>query len=280
MSEAEHLNDDQLLGKLSIILRDWPLYRVFRYTDAALNKFPDKITMPCPNCRKQQNWEQANRGGWVSDSTCDSVKYWCKNCEMSVVTFYFAWCPPGKTNPIGSFIKVGQDPAPEERIDSDLEKQLEGEDLDFYRKALRCRSFNYGLGAVAYLRRVVENRMNMLLDSITEAAQEAGSPPDEFKDVESVKTSRQFDDKVSYAAKILPDHLKPGGINPIDALHDIASEGLHRKSDGDCIDIFDESRLVFEHLFKELKIHKETARSFVQKLRGIAERKSKPVKTK
>lgn len=47
--------------------------------------------------------------------------------------------------------------------------------------------------------------------------------------------------------------MEHGGRNPIDLLHDIASGGIHRKSDNECIVIFDESRVVFEELFIELK---------------------------
>ena len=70
-------------------------------------------------------------------------------------------------------------------------------------------------------------------------------PGEELAKIEDAKTSKRFDDKVSYAAKLMPPHLRPGGENPIDKLHDLASDGLHSKSEEECIQIFDRCRHVF-----------------------------------
>jgi hypothetical protein len=155
------------------------------------------------------------------------------------------------------FIKVGQYPAQMADPPTELAKQLDRDDLDFYKKALTSRNFSFGLGALAYLRRVVENRMDDLLELIAQAAAEARFAPDLLKELEQAKKSYRFDDKVTYAAKILPPHLKPGGQNPIDLLHDLASEGLHARSEDECLEIFDKSKIVFEYVFRQLKVHQE-----------------------
>jgi hypothetical protein len=174
------------------------------------------------------------------------------------------------------FFKIGQFPTLEEEIPPELEKQIAGDDLEFYRRALRCRNFNFGIAALAYLRRVVENRMNDLLDLIAEAARQAGYGAEELRRLEEVKASRVFDDKVSYAALILPPSLRPGGTNPFDLLHDLASEGIHHLSDAECIDVFDRSRVVFEHAFIELKVREAKDKSFLEGLSQLQKRKSKP----
>ena len=187
--------------------------------------------------------------------------------------FYFYW--NGQANTNCQFFKVGQYPPLEERIPPELEQQLKGDDLEFYKRALRCRNFNFGIAALAYLRRVVENRMNDLLDLIAAAAQQAEFGAEHFAELERVKTSRVFDDKVSYAAAILPPGLRPGGANPIDMLHDLASEGIHAFSDTECIDLFDQNRAVFEHVFIELKARETKDKTFGEVLHRLQRRKSK-----
>lgn len=53
----------------------------------------------------------------------------------------------------------------------------------------------------------------------------------------------------------------------MDLLHDIASEGIHSKSDEECLDIFNRSRLVFECLMINLKVSAAEAKTLVEKLR-------------
>ena len=147
---------------------------------------------------------------------------------------------------------------------------LDKDDLAFYRNALRMRNHNLGIAAVAYLRRVVENKINDVLDVLAEAAQEHDFAAEELKKIKEAKSSYRFDDKIEYAAKLLPPHLRPKGKpNPIDVLHGLASEGLHSKSEEECIDIFDKVRKVFEYVFGNLNVQIEEARAFVKSLEGL-----------
>ncbi len=111
---------------------------------------------------------------------------------------------------------------------------------------------------------------------MTWTARQASYEIEHVRRLESVKASRVFDDKVSYAALILPPSLKPGAANPIDLLHDLASEGIHHLSDAECIDVFDQSRAVFEHVFIELKVRDTKDKSFLEGLGQLQKRKSKP----
>jgi len=243
-------------------------------------------------CDHVQRWKQLDdrsKGSSIVGDQFDWVAYACRNCESETRYFYFWVLPtsfyvqggdpeiPQKLHQTpGAIQKIGQFPPLEERISKVLAKQLaagDAGDLDLYRKALRSRNNNYGIGALAYLRRMVENRMNGLLDLIRDAAGDAGLTAEQIKQIEGIKQSRVFDDKVKFAADLLPSHLRPAGHNPIDDLHDLASEGLHRKTDAECIELFDQSRRSFEYLFSELEIQKERAQEFVRDHRKLVERK-------
>lgn len=270
------------------ILTNWPLYRTLRYTVPNNEKpqrfFPQEISMYCSDtmCDHVQRWTW--HGTYEASSYVDSIIYACRNCEQKKWYFY-RWILPtimlkndGSILPSrpGAFQKIGQFPPLEERISRTLEEQLnkgDGQDLDLYRKALRSYNHNYGIGALAYLRRVVENRMNSLLDLIQEAAHESELTPEQIQQIDEIKKSRVFDDKVKFAANLLPSHLRPDGHNPIDDLHDLTSEGLHRRSDDECLDIFDQSRHSFEYLFSRLEIEKTSAQEFVKGHRELVKRK-------
>jgi hypothetical protein len=65
--------------------------------------------------------------------------------------------------------------------------------------------------------------------------------------------------------------------NPIDKLHELASEGLHSRSEDECIDIFDKCKVVFEYVFGNLRVQIDEARDFVKGLGGLT---PKAVETK
>lgn len=275
MAVLPNLTNKELEAKLREILERWPLYRDFVYRgpdDAWI--LPRIISLDCPTCKKDQWWERQGSPGNDKVGYAGAT-YECRNCHFEECHFYFYW--HGKQDTGYRFVKVGQYPPLEERIPAELEKQIAGDDLEFYKRALRCRNFNFGIAALAYLRRVVENRMNDLLDLIAEAARHAEFAAEDLKQLEGVKGSRVFDDKVSYAAAILPPGLKPGGTNPIDLLHDLASAGIHHLSDAECIDVFDQSRTVFEHVFIELKVREAKNKNFLESLSQLQRRKSRSV---
>jgi hypothetical protein len=59
---------------------------------------------------------------------------------------------------------------------------------------------------------------------------------------------------------MLPKTIRRGGHNPIAKLHDLASNGLHNKSDDECVDIFDRCKGAFEYVIERLQeVHDQDA---------------------
>lgn len=264
-NQPPNLDDAGLIEKLTEILQEWPLYRVFRYTGSIYQFVPQEISLFCdnPKCEKQQQWSAkiytgGQRRGW------DNMEYTCNNCRTNTTRYYFFW--QGYQDGTSRFSKVGQYPPLQKEPPQRLAKKLSRVDLDLYRKALTSRNDSYGLGALAYLRRVVENRMNDLLDLLHEAAKQDENATEELKRIEEVKSSWRFDDKIGYAAKLLPTRLKPAGVNPIDKLHDLASDGIHNRSEDECLEIFDRCKASFEYVFRELDVQIEDAKAYIASL--------------
>jgi hypothetical protein len=168
------------------------------------------------------------------------------------------------------FIKIGQWPPLSIEPSPELAKALGSEDLKLYKKGLIDFKFGHGIGAVGYFRRVLENKVNALLDLLVEAAKNAQVSDEHLAEVEATKQSHRVEDKIDLAVKILPAHLKPGGHNPLDKLYRPLSAGLHGESDEECLTIFSEARFVFEYLFKNLTESNEEARRYVKELSAAA----------
>ena len=267
------LDDTGLVRKLVEILQEWPLYRVFRYTGTDHGFVPQEISLFChnPKCGKQQLWHAEIYVG-RQKSGFNEMQYTCRNCGKDTARYYFFWV--GYEDGTSRFYKVGQYPPLQKEAPQRLAKKFSKVDLDLYRKALTSRNDSYGLGALAYLRRVVENRMNDLLDLLHEAARDDEHAATELKKIEEVKSSWRFDDKISYAANLLPKRLKPGGVNPIDKLHDLASDGIHHRSEDECLEIFDRCKASFEYVFGELDVQIEEARAYIATLKTLESKNS------
>jgi len=290
--KIEELTGEQLAEKLKTALETWPLYRTLRYRGANdYTDLPQNIWLYCEKCKNVQRWSRETMRKGNSGVSYrirqrvgfTDVIYHCRNCPIDppFVRYSFYWSKKEEVeDAVGEFLKVGQYPPLEERVPSTVEKILDKEDLAFYKNALRMRNYNLGIAAVAYLRRVVENRINDVLDVLAEAAREHSFAAEELAKIKAGKASKRFDEKIDYAAKLLPPHLRPEGKpNPIDVLHGLASDGLHSKSEEECIDIFDKVRKVFEYVFGNLNVQIEEARAFVKSLEGLQPAPKSPKKS-
>ena len=153
-----NLTAEELNRKLLEIFEQWPLYRELSYTGGGGVFGPPRyLSLYCPSCKKDQFWQALEitqnydyRRGFQA---CSSK---CRNCGSAQTDYFYYWAKvEGETPGVWVFFKAGQYPPVEEWVPPALERQLAGEDLEFYKKALRCRNFNYGIAALAYLRRVV-----------------------------------------------------------------------------------------------------------------------------
>lgn len=246
-----------------------PLYRKYPYTETrnAVVVVVDTIRLYCPVCHHDQPF------GAVRDR---NHYFQCRACQKYREQFYVEF---GESDGAKWVMKVGQYPPAAERVTKELETRLSGPDLDFYRKALRSRTFGFGLASLAYLRRVVENRTNDLLDLIADAASQQDPASELLQRVADAKANYQFDQKVELASLMLPASLKPGGMNPLDALHDLASAGIHRLTEDQCLDHFDTAKTAFEYLFKQLQVDREAAREYVDAMNKLQQARSAPLKT-
>jgi len=284
----EQVDSPQLLQeKLAEVFVKWPLYRFYVYLAGACHPTDNYAVGTTPyglmpqlklfcndeKCRYETLWEPEDWRVYFNSTFIRQKKYTCRNCGRNTVHYCFVW-QDRKSDYI--FGKVGQYPELEERVPKNLEEALSATDLKLYKNALRLRNFNLGVAAVAYMRRVIENRMTEILEILHEAAITHNIPSEILARHEEMKREKRFSLKVDYAGELLPAGLRPPGKpNPMAILHDLASDGLHAKSDEECVDIFDACRRTFEYVFGKLRIETEDAKNFIREMTGLAEKKSK-----
>jgi len=239
-------------------LEDYPLYRVWNGKWST----PGTISRDCRECGKETTWKD---GGNLANST-GSFKlpfYQCVNCQGDSVYFLIVELKNGAA------MKAGQFPMQSARVPSSIEKRL-GASADFYRKALTCRNEGFGLATVAYFRRVVEDKTNELIDVVADAAEAHSVSAPEVAKIRAAKGERTYEDKLKVAAQAIPEVLKPHGANPFQAMYDILSIGIHTQSEGDCLQIADDTREIFDYVFDRLRTEIADRTAFVSKVKAIA----------
>ncbi|MDP9049215.1 MAG: hypothetical protein M3O31_00610 [Acidobacteriota bacterium] len=263
-------NDAALKAELTKILESGALFRTLKYS-AELHAFssvnsnyvhiPKTISRDCDVCKMRTAWE-------CGSTSCDIEtrfhlkSYKCRNCDSRVVRFAIIWWT---NREVVLFEKFGEYPKPEIEIPSVLEDRLGKDDSSLYRRALISQNISHGIAAVAYARRVVENKVDVLLDLVIEAAKLSGSEDPHLAEAAAVKASYQVDRKIELASLLLPAHLRPGGHNPLSTLYSNLSNALHNKSDTECLAVFDEFRFLFEYLFRNLTTENAEAANFAER---------------
>lgn len=278
----EVLSDGELKARIVALLARWPLYRRLKFENDTLHDYPEIIRTYCPICSGDRNFDQFSWEGMKSTrrgqgpfgpeqfttarGALRTISYRCADCKQHWVSYVIHWDQrlKGEVNVIQ---KCGQYPELETIIDPDLQKSIPKGDVVLLKKAITCRNFNNGLASVAYLRRVVENQIEPLIQRLLNNSE---SDSEELKGrIQKARTERGFRGLLDLAGSVLPDYLKPGGTNPLVPLHKLASEGVHNLPEDECIQIFDESKEVFSFVFRELHRHQREVKVFEENLKKL-----------
>ena len=136
------------------------------------------------------------------------------------------------------------------------------DDLNNYEKAVVCLSYEYGIAAFAYFRRVVENNINGLLDLVQEDAKSSGVDTQVTAALAELRKSSPMNKKIEIANHALPKHLNPDGLNPLGRLYQVLSEGVHNFSEEECLKKAKETSVCLAYLVSELASRKENRTRF------------------
>lgn len=254
---ATQAADDKTVSP-SEFLQTYSLYR----KATARNKwhFPGKLQWFCEPCKTETTWTLRSNSGGTLGYGLVWGSYNCGLCEKNWLTFYVY-------SGDEEVYKVGQHPEPSIAIPRRLEKGLK-DSAQHYKRALICFNQGYGIAAVAYFRRVVEERTNELIDVVAQLAEANGSSGEEIKKILAAKSERTYDKRLEVASQVIPQSLRPGGVNPLGRLHDLLSDALHGKSEEGSLKTAEEMRFIIEHVFSNLKEYTDAQRTYAKKVQN------------
>ncbi len=262
---------------LAQFLVDAPLYQTRRLPSVAMLEVgsniravptPRQVERWCAKCNAVLNW-RTERSNFPIGAV-SLVSFRCPNCEDT----FGLWALVVDDGGVVVVTKYGQYP----RMMLDAPKAVGdalGAYAEFWRSGMTLRSHGYGIGALVYFRRIVEGITSDLLERLAVAMEASGDPEGEVKAVRGLIQGKEtFDVKVREAAKMIPRHLRPGGVNPLNTIFEIVSPGLHNQTDAECCDLVDALAESMTLLLATLNTHVESQKAYgaavknVEKLRG------------
>ena len=111
-----------------------------------------------------------------------------------------------------------------------------------------------GIGALTYYRRVVENQKNRIIDEIEKVCKTLGAGAQILSDLEEAKREIRFTAAIEKIKSAIPQVLLINGQNPLTLLHGALSEGVHDKTDSECLEIAMSIRIVLSELAERMAI--------------------------
>lgn len=259
-----------------------PLYAPTRFqltgpVSATEQFYPQVIRRRCAGCRVDTNWVTRQRGSPATHENGHLLSFRCIQCSGRIFAVWVAQgcldkteyaSAGGGTVATGSQFelrKLGQWEPWSIEPDAALLAVMSEEDADLYKKGLTNASQGYGLGALVYFRRVVENETDRLLAALERVAKEDGDDATLAALADAMKT-RSADERLRLAAEATPAWLRVGGMNPLKAMYDNFSVGIHRLGDDECVGVALKLRTAFEIVFRTIRTHEEERKNLARVL--------------
>lgn len=137
----------------------------------------------------------------------DSLQYTCTECEQAEAHFHVsAWSVGEPDNELGYVEKIGQYLPFDIETPKDMLKFL-GTSETQYKKGLISLSQGFGIGALAYMRRVVEDKARDILLLLAATREAEGAPATDVEEMRKLAEGRQVEPILKRAAEVLPEHL-------------------------------------------------------------------------
>lgn len=179
------------------------------------------------------------------------IFYKCKNCGNTVKS-YSLWvflnddAKSGMLYKYGEFPEFGP-PTPPRVV------TIIGPEKDYYFKGRRSENQGLGIAAFAYYRRVVENQKNRIFEEIIRTVKKVDPGNNVLiGELEAAEKETQFTKAVESIKHAIPQALLIDGHNPLTLLHTALSDGLHARTDEECLEIATSLRVVLTDLAKRM----------------------------
>jgi hypothetical protein len=259
---------------LKVFLEKRPLYSKIRVKlpDLFSQSIPEVVFLSCSTCGATTPFrDQRSRGGGAGmpppPKRDSGVRFLCYTCTGCRKDMFECWVEVNYENE--EWIrKVGQLPMWLPEIPADLKQEL-GEDAEIYQKASRNLAEGYGIGACAYLRRLLEKYINPLLKLLYELKENQGATEEELIRIQGAIEAKDFTAKTKFASEIAPGSLLVGGHNPLKEVHERLSVGLHLLDEETASECAMKIRNALEFIVRRLRRELDERKAYAATLRTI-----------
>jgi hypothetical protein len=226
------------------------------WRDAGHHKYASLETpvllMHCDHevCGGVRTFETTEEHTGVSDSRYDFLSYRCENCKKTTKTFaLFTELRPKSAQAL--MRKLGENtpfgpPIPARAI------TLIGGDRDLFLKGYKAETRGLGIGAYAYYRRVLDQQRTRIIEQLKKVAVQLGTSPAVLKLFDEALKETQFTTAIEKIKDAIPESLRIKNENPLILLYETASQGLHRRTDEECLELATDLRVVLTELAERI----------------------------
>lgn len=198
----------------------------------------------------------------------DRQDYRCADCEITLKTYFIRAEFLSDTISIS---KCGEFPRAELKTNHRVAEFFE-DDQKLYRQALLSLSNGFGVGAFAYLRQIVEKNIVKLIDLIESEVSNGDAAADVIKAFADLgeRKGAPMSKTILVANYAMPDYLIHNGLNPLVALYKTLSEGIHGKTDNECLRLSNNILNCLDLLISELANRKRFKEKFAANVQKVA----------
>jgi len=209
-----------------------------------------EIGLHCENerCNGVRVFRSRDAHYLTTDFEYEFVTYVCSNCNQSRKTFaLLVMRSSSKVRKIGEYPPFGP-PVPARVI------TLVGSDRELFLKGRRAELHGLGVGAFAYYRRVVDDKRGAIIGEIKKVAQRLGVGSETLQLFATAEAETQFSKAIEMINTVIPQSLLINGHNPLTLLYSALSEGIHAKTDKECLELATSIRLVLIELAERISV--------------------------
>lgn len=163
--------------------------------------------------------------------------------------------------------KVGAYPEIKTVLDKIVTKYFSRDTNIFYYKGLDALNKNFGIGAFAYFRRIIEKELINIITDIKSLPDSHSAEIEKLlkKHNENPKISTIYDNVFEH----LPNSLKVLGDNPIKLLYNQTSEGLHTLTEEECLLKANSILQLLNFVIKKINEERSEIRSLRETIKGL-----------
>lgn len=137
----------------------------------------------------------------------------------------------------------------------------------WYYKGINALDKNFGIGAFAYFRRIIEKELIHIIESIKQL------PDSHTAEIQKLLDKHNENPKVSTIYENifehLPNSLKVLGDNPIKLLYNQTSNGLHSLTEKECLEKAEKILTLLEFVIKKINEEKSEIKDLKDTIKGL-----------